>query len=191
MITKLLTDLNHSGQKWHAGTPVRFLDFEPGDCVGIELPNGAQVIVSARRVEAMHEPEESIQGLAEEFGIDYDTLYKAVYDGRVMARKSGKTWLSTRTAVQYAIRLGKIRATEGMMDNQNIYFDTRSANPHQVAQDLLEGAGYNASDYAGMSNRDRAEQVADFYRKQDVKLIDQDGDERDIANYLVEYGSLD
>lgn len=78
----------------------------------IELPNGAQVIVNAGYVEAMHEPEESIQALAEEFGIDYDTLYKAVYDGRVMARKSGKTWLSTRSAVKYAIRGGKVKAQE-------------------------------------------------------------------------------
>lgn len=61
------------------------------------------------------EPEESLSALGNEFGIPQNTLYKAAYDGRLVARRSGSVWLSTRTAVLEAISEGKIRAKEEPM----------------------------------------------------------------------------
>lgn len=105
MITKLIM----STEKWPAGTPVIFLDWAEGDAVYVQFPDESNSAVEAARVEAMHEPEETLGVLSDEFGIDQNTLYKAAYDGRLVARKSGSTWLSTRTAVKYAIRKGRIR----------------------------------------------------------------------------------
>lgn len=101
MITKLLTPLKQGYKTYPAGTPVAFLSFESGDCVMVQLPNGATPIISARRVEAGHEPEETLAALAETTGVQHDTLRRAAVEGRLLARKSGGTWLSTRTAVEW------------------------------------------------------------------------------------------
>ena len=39
----------------------------------------------------------------------YDTLAKAAREGRVMARKSGATYLTTQRAVEYALETGTLR----------------------------------------------------------------------------------
>jgi len=53
--------------------------------------------------------EHSISALAELTNVGYDTLAKAAREGRIMARKSGGTWLSTVRAIEYAIENGTIR----------------------------------------------------------------------------------
>lgn len=57
--------------------------------------------------------EESINVLAGDFGINYNTFLRAVQDGRIIARKSGAVWLTTRTAVEYALKEGKLRDKRG------------------------------------------------------------------------------
>lgn len=102
-----------------AGTPVRLIDFStrsagnagtnnPVETVIVELPDGKEIYIRADCVGGF-EPEESLQVLAEATGVEYDTLRRAAWDGRLLARKSGDIWLSTRTAVEYAIDEGRIR----------------------------------------------------------------------------------
>ena len=52
---------------------------------------------------------EALPALAELTGVPYDTLIKAAKGGRIQARKSGGTWLSTVEAVRAAINTGRIR----------------------------------------------------------------------------------
>jgi hypothetical protein len=100
--------------------PVEFVDFAEGsdvhreELVLVKLPDARQVYVPACAVESFHEPEETLQALAEAeaTGVGYDTLAKAVREGRLMGRKSAGTWLSTRTAVEYALAQGRIRPQE-------------------------------------------------------------------------------
>jgi excisionase family DNA binding protein len=54
-------------------------------------------------------PEETMVALAELTDIGYDTLVKACREGRLQARQSGSTWLSTREAVQAALKAGTIQ----------------------------------------------------------------------------------
>ena len=105
MITRLLHDTKHA----KVGTPVAFVGWEVKraqdpreELVSVELPTGEVVDVPASAVEAGHEPEESLPVLAEQTGIPYDTLARYVRDGRILARKSGGIWLTTRRAVEYA-----------------------------------------------------------------------------------------
>ena len=107
MITKLILDtIGQSAagptELLQAGLPVAFHGFEPGDRVKIELPDHRIVEVEASRVESGHEPEETLGVLAQALGIPYDTLVRYAREGRILARRSGSTWLSTRTAVEYA-----------------------------------------------------------------------------------------
>lgn len=113
MITKTVLDIvTNNGRKILNGTPVRFLDWMPGDCVAIELPDGNKIIVDASRVSAgVGEPEETVAELARQMGLGYDALVKAVRQRRVLARKSGATWLTTRRAVEHAIEEGKLWRT--------------------------------------------------------------------------------
>lgn len=98
MITKLILD----AMGIPASTPVEFLEFVAPDHVQIRLPNGRIVEVRSAAVEAGHEPEETLSALSEALGIPYDTLARYAREGRFLARRSGNTWLSTRTAVEYA-----------------------------------------------------------------------------------------
>lgn len=97
MITKTLHDTEFVPR----GTPVRFVDWIAGEVVLVELPDGRQVEMPTSAVEAGHEPEESLPALAERTGIPYDTLARYVREGRILARKSGGIWLTTRTAIEY------------------------------------------------------------------------------------------
>lgn len=47
--------------------------------------------------------------LSEGMDIPYDSLVKAFREGRIQARQSGATWLSTVSAVKAAIEAGTIR----------------------------------------------------------------------------------
>jgi len=51
----------------------------------------------------------TLMALAKETGIEHGTLRKAIFDGRLDARKSGWAWLSTPEAVEDAIQAGRIR----------------------------------------------------------------------------------
>lgn len=53
--------------------------------------------------------EDTLIPLAQEFGLKRNALYKAVTEGRVIARRSGDIWLSTREAIQEAINAGRLR----------------------------------------------------------------------------------
>jgi hypothetical protein len=109
MITKLLLDTIIDDTLTPAGTPVAFLGFAPGDQVAIELPDGTEANVDAARVEAAHEPEMTLPQLEEATGVTHDALRRAANEGRLLARKVGREWVSTETAVEYAQRQDKIR----------------------------------------------------------------------------------
>lgn len=47
--------------------------------------------------------------IAERLDLSYDSLVKAAREGRVQARQSGSTWLSTTSAVERAIQAGTLR----------------------------------------------------------------------------------
>jgi hypothetical protein len=51
----------------------------------------------------------SLPEVAEGMGFQYDTLIKAARAGRIQARQSGATWLTTIAAVKRAIAEGKLR----------------------------------------------------------------------------------
>lgn len=114
MITHFIID-NEFGK---ASTPVQFVYFAPGystpqgrvELIIVALPDGREVEVDAGWVSSgIHTPEETLSVLADRSGVREDTLLKAVQSGRLMARKSGATWLSTLTAIEWAIAQGKIR----------------------------------------------------------------------------------
>jgi hypothetical protein len=120
MITQLILDTNTPAGLLRAGTPVEFLEFVPGwsrpdtngkhEYVAVRLPNNQQCEIDAARVSSgIHSPEETLPVLAEKVGLHQDTLLKAIKSGRLMARRSGATWLSTLNAVEYAVSEGKIR----------------------------------------------------------------------------------
>jgi hypothetical protein len=113
MITELIIDTEHA----NAGTPVRFVG-EAGrstaqgriELVRVELPSGEQVVIDAGAVSSgVHHPEETLSVLSSRTGIREDTLLKAAQSGRLMARRSGATWLSTIPAVGWAKMKGKIK----------------------------------------------------------------------------------
>lgn len=104
MITEFILD-NEFGK---AGTPVEFVEFQPGDMVEVRLLDGRYVQVEAGIVSA-HVSEETLSALAEQAGIREDTLLKAAQQGRLLARRSGATWLSTVTAIEAAVKSGRIR----------------------------------------------------------------------------------
>jgi hypothetical protein len=114
MITKLILDTigtDEGGQDTEllrAGTPVAFLGFEPEDHACIELPDGRTIEVEAIAISA-HAPEEVLSVLSERMSIGYDTLARAARDGRLLARQSGVTWLSTSAAVEAALDAGRLR----------------------------------------------------------------------------------
>lgn len=108
MITELILDIEYAP----AGTPVRFVDWEAGmpELVRVELPDGKEIVVDAGSVSSgIHHPEETLSVLSEMSGIREDTLLKAAQSGRLMARRSGITWLSTILAVEQAIQAGTLR----------------------------------------------------------------------------------
>lgn len=122
MITQLILDIYQDGkQVASSGTPVRFLDWEVSpkktpigkvEKVSIELPDGQQIICDAVAVSSgIHSPEETLSVLAGRSGIREDTLLKAAQQGRLMARKSGATWLSTLTAINWSVIEGKLRTS--------------------------------------------------------------------------------
>lgn len=113
MITQFILD-NEFGK---AGTPVRFVDWLPAlstpqgrtEMVAVELPDGRDVEIDAGYVSSgIHSPEETLSVLSKQSGIREDTLLKAVQTGRLMARKSGATWLSTIMAIEYAVSINKL-----------------------------------------------------------------------------------
>lgn len=108
MITKLVLDAigdladGTQTELLRAGLPVAFHAFVPGDHVEIELPDGRIVQVPAAAVESGHEPEQTLSELAQALGISHGTLTRYAREGRFLARQSGATWLTTRTAIEHA-----------------------------------------------------------------------------------------
>lgn len=100
-----------SPKLYRADTPVKILQLLGGsrELVEVELPDGKQITVGAGDVDSgINCPEESLSHLAKTMGINYNTLVRAVQEGRVLARKSGKMWLSTENAIEHARATGKI-----------------------------------------------------------------------------------
>lgn len=110
MITQLLKDVFQDGKRVLSyQTPVRLIELG-SDYAWIELPSGEQLRVEIELVSSgIHSPEETLPELASLSGVLEDTLLKAAQSGRLMARRSGKTWLSTLNAVNYAVNEGGIR----------------------------------------------------------------------------------
>ena len=94
-IAKLLVDVGSN----KAGTPIKVLEDTTGGWL-VEFPDREQAYIDGSKIYAL-EPEETISRLAKLASIKRDTLFKAANQGRLMARKSGLTWLSTVTAVEY------------------------------------------------------------------------------------------
>lgn len=120
MITKLIRDTIPHGHTdlFRAGLPVRFVDWAGNtrtpqgvtEWVYVETPEGEMLTVPADAVGSnLHESEETIIVLADALGLNYDALVKACRENRVLARKSGGTWLTTSRAVEYALEHGRIR----------------------------------------------------------------------------------
>lgn len=63
--------------------------------------NGEEAVGKLARF-CLGDPEESLPALALETGVGYDTLVRYAREGRVLARKSGGVWFSTRRAVEAA-----------------------------------------------------------------------------------------
>lgn len=111
MITQLIIDTEFG----NTGTPVRFVDWSTKERIFVELPNGAVVHTDAGCVSSgIHSPEETLRVLSRMSSIREDTLLKAAQSGRLIARKSGSTWLSTIHAVEWAISERKIRKPSGV-----------------------------------------------------------------------------
>jgi hypothetical protein len=51
----------------------------------------------------------TLREAAARYGIPYSTLTTAIYEGRLDARKSAGTWLTTEAAIDQAIKEGKLR----------------------------------------------------------------------------------
>ena len=116
MITQLILDtVGHNGEQQstellRAGLPVAFIDWGDGNQVWVQLPDGREVAVDAAAVDSgLNGPEETVPALAEQTGINYEALTKAVREGRVLARKSAGTWLTTLRAIEYAQETGRLR----------------------------------------------------------------------------------
>lgn len=114
MITHLILDTKEAT----AGTPVRVIEFTPGhatpqgktELVIVQLPDGKEIVCDAGAVSSgIHSPEETLSILASASNLQEGTLLKAAQQKRLVARQSGVTWLSTITAIQYAISQGKIK----------------------------------------------------------------------------------
>ena len=107
MITKVVT----------TGQPVRILNPYVDICewnkrmIGVQLPNGENAFMDRYALDNYGEPEETLVALSEQTGISHDVLRAAVSQGRVIARQSGSTWLTTATAIEYEISKGRIRRT--------------------------------------------------------------------------------
>ena len=74
--------------------------------------------------------------------------------------------------------------------NDNMTIDTRTANPYQVGLDLCERAGWlNLTDaeIGSTTPTQAAQDMAQWLTEQDVRLIDYDGDELDMARYIERY----
>lgn len=116
MITQLILDTigqDDEGQPTEllrAGLPIAFIDWGDGVQVWVQLPDGREIAVEAAAVgSGLNGPEETVSALAEKMDIAYNTLIKAVREGRVLARKSASTWFTTARAVEYAQETGRLR----------------------------------------------------------------------------------
>lgn len=120
MITRLVRDTYPHGDTalLRAGLPVRFVDWAETtrvhqvviEWVYVETPEGETLAVPADSVGSnLHEAEGTVIVLAEALNLSYNALVKACREGRVLARKSGGVWLTTKRAVEYALEHGRIR----------------------------------------------------------------------------------
>ena len=99
------------------GQPVRILDPQAAGrndrMVGVELPNGEKHFMDRHALDNYGEQEEALSVLADQCGISHQVLRASVREGRLIARQTGTTWLTTVTAIEYAISKGRIRRTGG------------------------------------------------------------------------------
>ncbi len=74
--------------------------------------------------------------------------------------------------------------------NDIITIDSRTANPYQVGLDLCEMAGWFNLTEEGKGNmtpKEAAADMAQWLTEQDVRLIDYDGGELNMAQYIERY----
>lgn len=84
------------------GTIVRVItEYGSPDCI-IAIQGGSDFYFAHMDDVNFHEPEETIKQLSIVTGISYNTLICAVKEGRVIARRSGSTWLTTLSAIRQA-----------------------------------------------------------------------------------------
>ena len=73
------------------------------------------------------------------------------------------------------------------INESEVRIDTRTDNPYQIGQNLLEMAGnINASEW-GDDHQATARDVAQWLSQQGVRLTDYDGEEMDMARYIERY----
>ena len=74
--------------------------------------------------------------------------------------------------------------------DENMTIDTRTANPYQVGLDLCERAGWlnlTEEEKGNMTPQEAAADMAQWLTEQDVRLIDYDGGELNMAQYIERY----
>lgn len=85
----------------------------------------------------LNDPEEALPALADALGIPYDTLARYAREGRILARKSGGVWLSTKRAIEAA----RIKPRRGERPGRKeetcpkSATTSRNANPTEAAGD--------------------------------------------------------
>jgi hypothetical protein len=118
MITQLLYDHYEDSRRVAvSGTPVCLIELGT-DHHWVQLPNSEIIKVEAGHISSgVHSPEETLSMLAQQAGMREDTLLKAAQTARLMARKSGSTWLSTLNAIEWAVAEGRLRMTSTKVNN--------------------------------------------------------------------------
>jgi hypothetical protein len=77
-----------------------------------------EVLATTVMVDPDYERSMTLKELSDVLEMPYETLRKAVAQGRIAGRKSGGVWLSSKRAVVQALLLGRIRAWNGRGDER-------------------------------------------------------------------------
>lgn len=75
----------------------------------LKYHEGCLAIIAEMEEEMERQRWQTVPAVAERLGIEYDTLVKAVREGRVYGQKSAGTWLTTVVEVEHAREEGRLR----------------------------------------------------------------------------------
>lgn len=145
-------------------------------------------------VEGYEETENEIRQLADEFGVPVANLRDLIskvyaYNEWEYHREDASDTLERFRKKQQSltITLGRRLRYNYHNENDYIYIDTRTDNPHQIAEELISGAGWDESMRGNMINTEVAATIAAFYQEANSYLLDYDGEVMDIERYVLDY----